>query len=115
MLHLWYIFGAAEDAGLDGPAAVWMVLTTCEWAQQHRHSMPRHVAGIVSERAMHVLCRAEDEAATQRIMRANMPLKTSATLWDDALLLSLPGPDCSLPLSIQLACSLSPPLRLGRV
>jgi hypothetical protein len=75
----------------DGPAAVWMVFTTCQWAQENRERVPRDVAKLVSEQALHVLCRGVDEAATQRVMCAHMPTKTQATFWPDAQLTSLPA------------------------
>jgi hypothetical protein len=83
--------GGGGERVKDGPAAVWMVFTTCQWAQENRERVPRDVAKLVSEQALHVLCRGVDEAATQRLMCAHMPTKTQATLWPDAQLTSLPA------------------------
>lgn len=83
--------GGGQRLGVDGPAAVWLVLTTCQWAEQTREHRPKDVAKLVSEAALRVLCRGEDEAATQRTMMGNVPYRVQATLWEGAQLKSMPA------------------------
>jgi len=49
--------GEGCGRGGDGPAAVWMVLTTSQWAEHNRERAPKDVARLVSQQALHVLCR----------------------------------------------------------
>ena len=58
-----------EESAMDGPAAVWVVFTNATWSSQNAWRSSPEVANLVSERAMHILCRGQDEADTQRIMR----------------------------------------------
>ena len=80
-----------EESAKDGPAAVWIVFTNATWSSQNAWRSSPEVANLVSERAMHILCRGQDEADTQRIMRANMPYRIEAFLWPEAALSSTPA------------------------
>jgi len=78
---------AAAAAAVEpvGPEAVWRVLTTHAWALVHRDSTPRNVATLVTQQAMNLLCHSDSED------EACMPYRSHATLWEGAVLTSLPA------------------------